>query len=110
MYVYIYIVMDVEKTLFVFYTLNADHPNPREMSWQYTFPSVGLKGKTWYWVGSGSTAPMGRCKKTEYEREEQFAGPSVLRDITREYLNTVFRDLKSRGIITKYKVRATYAP
>lgn len=84
--------------LFVFYNLIKPE------SWTYTqFP------KSWNWTGSGSTSSVGG-KKLEYEREEQFDGGKDNKDKMKNYLDKYFLKLKQKGIISKYKIRASYLP
>jgi len=86
----------MEEILFVFYTAN-------EGSWSYVLP------KGWWFVGSGSTTPIGG-KKTRYLREEQFQGPSDTKKKAKEYLDKFFKNLKKKGIIKIYKIRESYLP
>ena len=85
----------MEDVLFVFYT--------GEGSWSYTLP------KGWWFVGSGSTSPIG-AKKTRYLREEQFQGPKDTKKKTKEYLDKFFKNLKKKGIVSIYKIRESYLP
>jgi hypothetical protein len=88
--------------VFVFYTF-TDKENPA--SWRYTkkFP------KGWYWVGSGTTSPIGE-KSTLYENEEQFAGPKNTQSQMIKYLTAFFKIVKQKNDITRYKIRTSYLP
>jgi len=98
--------MSDNKTMFVFYTMN---PTADIVTWKYDF-RFAPRGKRWEWVGSGSTSPVGQRKKLEYENEEQFSGHKDTTNITKEYLNNVFKGLKSCGVIKKFKIRMSYRP
>ena len=92
---------DKSSTLFVFYTFQ---PNKNTERWKYRkFPT------NWWWVGSGTTTPIG-AKKNLYELEEQFSGPSKSKVKMRDYLDKFFIKLKNKGILKRYKIRNTYAP
>jgi hypothetical protein len=83
------------STLFVFYNINGIH------TWKYDskkFP------KGWKWTGSGSTG------KTKYPREEQFDGPKEGRDKMKKYLDSFFKKLKTKKIVSNYKIRNSYLP
>ncbi len=89
--------------LFVFYNINENAP---EKSWSYKkFP------KGWVWTGAGSVQPFkGEKVKSTYIREEQFNGPMNKREDMKNYLESYFAKLKEKKIITKYKIRNSYAP
>jgi hypothetical protein len=89
------------STLFVFYTF---HTNRDKERWTY-----GKFQNNWWWVGSGTTTPIG-AKKNLYELEEQFSGPSKSKVKMRDYLDKFFIKLKNKGILKRYKIRNTYAP
>ena len=86
-----------EKPLIVLYTINTK--TDKDKSWDY---GKGLP-KGWWQVGSGSTA-----SKQGYLQEEQFAGPPKARGAARMFLTMFFKNLQRDGIITKFKVRASY--
>jgi hypothetical protein len=89
-----------EKTIFVFYTLD-----PSSKGWEYKKLPKG-----WWWVGAGSTSPVGATHKLKYEREEQFSGPEQTKQATIDYLDGVFAKLKQQGIVKIYKIRQSYLP
>ena len=90
---------DKSSTLFVFYTFHANKNTER---WKYgKFPT------NWWWVGSGTTTPIG-TKKNLYEFEEQFSGPSHSKIKMKDYLNTFFTTLKNKGVLKRYKIRNTF--
>lgn len=95
--------MEDEKVLFVFYTL-TENPTGEHRSWTYKrFP------KGWWWVGAGSTSPIGKPLK-RFQREEQFMGPKGTQEAMAEYLESVFKGLKQKGIIAIFKIRKSYKP
>jgi GH24 family phage-related lysozyme (muramidase) len=81
----------MEKVLFVFYT--------GEGNWSYLLP------KGWWFVGAGSTSG-----KTKFLKEEQFQGPKATQKKAKEYLDKLFKNLKSKGIVSIYKIRESYLP
>jgi hypothetical protein len=97
-------------TLFVFYELS-----PEGGSWTYA-----KMPNTWWWVGKGGTAPsivkrtwfsfMFPRKEPEFPSEEQFSGTKTTQAKMRSYLDSFFKKLKAKGVVVKYKIRATYAP
>lgn len=87
-----------EKVIFVFYTFGDGG------SWTYAKLPAG-----WWWVGSGSTAPVNGVQY-KFKREEQFKGPAKTQDKTMQYLNKVFTKLKEDGVITMFKLRRSYLP
>jgi hypothetical protein len=87
------------SVLFVIYTLEMP-----DVRWTYT-----RLPKSWKWVGSGSTSPMG-AKKLKYEREEQFEGAHEHMKPAREYLDYVFKQLKAKQVVKCYKIRNSYLP
>ena len=87
-----------DKVLFVFYTFDNTE------SWSY-----GKFPKGWRWVGSGSTAAVGK-KKSKYEQEEQFMGPEKTRKNMHNYLDKYFKNLKKNKVIKIYKVENSYSP
>jgi hypothetical protein len=91
-----------EKTLFVFYTLD-----PSSKGWEYNKLPKG-----WWWVGAGSTSPVGTKSQPllKYEREEQFSGPAETKHATIEYLDNIFAKLKEQGVVKIYKIRQSYLP
>ena len=81
-----------EQVLFVFYTLGENAKN-----WKYdNFP------KGWSWTGCGSTSAIGEPFK-EYQREEQFNGPSESAEQMIDYLEAYFIGLLDDKVITKFK-------
>jgi hypothetical protein len=89
-----------EKVIFVFYTFED---KSKGGSWSYVLP------KNWWFVGSGSTSSVSG-KKLKYENEEQFQGPKTTQKNTIQYLDKFFKKLKSKGVITIYKIRQSYLP
>jgi len=92
--------MEGEKVIFVFYTFKD---KTKGGSWSYVLP------KDWWFVGSGSTSPVGG-KKSKYENEEQFQGPNATQKNTIQYLDNFFKKLKAKGVIKLYKIRQSYLP
>lgn len=97
-------------TLFVFYELSETGG-----SWIYA-----KMPRSWHWVGKGSTSPafvksswssyFFPKPKPEYPSEEQFGGDKATQKKMREYLDTYFKNLKAKGVVTKFKIRTTYSP
>ena len=88
--------IDTDKVVFVFYTFkNGD-------KWVYSKLPKG-----WWWVGAGRTSPIG---KLGCEYEEQFMGPKKTQEKVIKYLDKVFKNLKEKGVIKKYKIRKSYSP
>lgn len=91
-----------EKVIFAFYTFNDEYDGDKK--WEYPKMPSG-----WRWSGAGSTSPIGG-KLLEYRREESFMGPEKMRDAALHKLEKVFKDLKEKGVITKYKFRFSFSP
>lgn len=92
-----------DKSVFVFYTI---HPDARARQWVYPRFPAG-----WKWIGAGSVNPVrGAVQSDLYEQEEQFEGPVSNRQEMREVIDRVFRNLKQKGIIIRYKIRNSYLP
>ena len=88
---------DNKAVIFVFYAME------KSSSWNYRL------SKGWWWVGSGTSQPVGH-QPTKYPREEQFDGPMASRRATRDYLQAKFEKLKSKGIIQRFKIRYSFKP
>jgi hypothetical protein len=89
--------MDIEKCLFVFYTIKTDGSY-----WEY-----GPLPGGWWLVGSGSTSAVGAPPK-EYRREEQFNGFAESIDEMCEFLRIKFDELMANGSIERYKICKKY--
>lgn len=108
---------ELENTnLFVFYTLDKENA-----SWSYPKLPNG-----WNWIGSGSVAPISKKPRSSsrsrsrsrsrsissrsqiYQVEEQFSGPKVSMNKTRDILEKVFTKLKNNKLIKVFKIQKAY--
>ena len=85
------------KSVFVFYTLKTNS------NWTYPeFP------KSWKWIGSGSTRPLGDKSKVRFEREEQFNGLEESYNEMIQLLNSKFIYLKNNNKIVDFLITDSY--
>lgn len=85
--------MDETISIFSYYTMN---PNPPRGNWDYKSKDMP---QGWGWVGGCYCSAY-----TEYEREDQFAGPVEKEKNMVYYLEQYYEKLRQSGVIKTYKV------
>jgi len=87
----------MQRTIFAFY-------NPNGIDWKYEDMPSG-----WWWVGCGSTSPVGEFTPKYYTREEQFSGPESNFDEMMQYLKVKFDGLLENGSVKRFHLNETYS-